>query len=1274
MSSLNVGTRCAIPVSLQNSEPDRRWCVVRIRRFLIAALIIVSASCGGALAENADWPMWRYDSKRSAASPHALPPSLELKWVMQQPPLRVAWPGEPRMTFDAGYEPVVCGTTLFVGSSRNDRLTAVDTETGSEQWRFYADGPIRFAPVTWRDRVFVVSDDGRLYCLDARTGSLKWKIRGGPTDRKLLGNERLISMWPARGGPVLADGVLYFAASIWPMMGTFIYALDADSGRILWLNDSLGSIYINQPHNSPAFAGPAPQGHMALAGDRLLVSAGRSVPACLDTKTGKLLYYQLAKNGKLGGHLVAVEGQWVVNNDWLFTLAAGDALSMIPPDPVLSGGIAYACSGGSLQALDLAHLKTPRIDEKDKRKTPSPQTLPILWKLPLEKDAHVFIKAGPRLYGGHTNTVWAVDIPQTGGKPRVSWQGKISGKPHTAIAAAGKLFVVAQAGTIYCFGQAGAGGTANVRANADANAGANEKPSATQPSAEPDRWDHAAESILKAANLRQGYALVLGVDSGRLLESLARRSELHLIGLDPSADRVNRLRRRLDDAGLYGHRVALLTGDTQSVPLPPFLATLIVSEDTPSTQAEVPPESIARMFESLRPYGGIACLPISRERREAFSAAAARAKLQSARLGELEGWVTLTREGPLPGSANWTHLYGDVANTCISPDRRVKAPLGPLWFTNASGHDILPRHGHGPTELIVDGRLFLEGPNIIRAIDVYTGRRFWEANLPGIGEAYDNTAHQPGANGIGSNYVAASDGIYVAYGERCLRLDPASGRQVSDFRLPEAGTPPKRPRWSMLRISGDLLVATAEPVSLGGGKPGRPMNWDDTSSKQLLVLDRHSGKVLWTFTAAYALRHNAICIGAGKVFCIDRYPEAMIQNLQRRGKLPPGQPAMYALDLRTGSKLWTRTESIFGTWLSYSEPHDALLQAGRPSRDSLPDEPSNQMIVHRGKDGSVVWDRKTTYMGPCMIHGRTIIMQGTALDLLTGEPKMRSNPLTGEEIPWKFTRNHGCNTAIGSEYLLTFRSAAAAYYDLVTQSGTGNFGGFRSGCTSNLIAADGVLNAPDYTNTCTCSYQNQTSIALVHMPEVETWSFNDFPLGDKPIQRMGINLGAPGDRLASINPQTPKEVLWLEYPRVGGPSPLISITHEPADPRWFCHHSSRVQGDYAWVTASGAIGLSSLQIRLAEDKIPPRRYRIRLFFSEPEPLAANQRVFTVTVQGQGIGPDVDVAAETGGPFRSLIRTVENVTVSDMLKITLSASKNASVHQTLLSGVEIVQIE
>ena len=221
-----------------------------------------------------------------------------------------------------------------------------------------------------------------------------------------------------------------------------------------------------------------------------------------------------------------------------------------------------------------------------------------------------------------------------------------------------------------------------------------------------------------------------------------------------------------------------------------------------------------------------------------------------------------------------------------------------------------------------------------------------------------------------------------------------------------------------------------------------------------------------------------------------------------------------------------------------------------------------------------------------MIHGDMVLRDGGGCDLRTGAPTMRADPLTGAAVEWAWSRNYGCNTPAASENLLTFRSGAAGYYDLCNDGGTGNLGGFRSSCTNNLIVADGVLNAPDYTRGCTCSYQEQSSLALAPMPEAEMWTF--FPAGEVKgvVRRVGINLGAPGCRKADDG------TLWLEYPPVGGPAPRPKVTTSPANPDWFRRHSSQVKSDGpAWVGASGAKGLRSLSITLSRD--PCRRGRTR---------------------------------------------------------------------------------
>jgi len=1212
--------------------------------FLLWFVVFLAGNAFGS-----DWPMWRYDAGRTSASPDDLPAGLHLRWVREYPPLEPAWPDEPRMEFDIAYEPVVAGTTMYVGSPRNDSVTAIDTESGAERWRFYADGPVRFAPAVWNGRVYFVCDDGCLYCLDGETGRLLWKFRGAPSDRKVLGNEQLISVWPARGAPVIVDGIVYFAAGIWPFEGIFIYALDAETGDVVWLNDGSSAIYMLQPHRSPAFAGVAPQGYLAAIRDKLLIPGGRSVPACYDRTTGEFQYYHLAATDKIGAFDVAAIGDHFFNAGFMFDLESGTSLGVVRSDVALTEDTIYALNSGTVRAFDPARLKVEERDDDRGRKWNS-LTMPEMWQLDLDATTHII--AGRRLYAAGEGVVQAVEIPMAGGHPRIVWRGRIAGTARRVVAADDKLFVVTVEGRIYCFGERRFWPKSYRFSPEQAQYPSSEGPA-------------MAREILERTRVTEGYCLVWGIGSDGFLEELAARSELHLIAVDPDAERVAAARRRLDAAGLYGARIAVHTGDPVSFPFPPYLASLIVCADADALGATVDRGFVESIFYPLRPYGGVACIGPAGAGNDALSKAFDEAKLESADLDQSGDYRLLTRVGALPGSADWTHQYADPSNTVVSKDRLVKAPLGLLWFGGSSNKDILPRHGHGPSEQVVDGRLFIEGPDVIRALDVYTGRVLWRVSLPDIGKAYDNTAHQPGANALGSNYVSVHDGIYVAYGEKCLRLDPATGEKLAELRLPVEAGKEEPPEWGYLGVWNDLLVAGSGPVIFD--EEVRGYTWNAVSSKRLVAMNRDTGEVLWKREAVYSFRHNAIAIGAGKVFCIDMMTPAMLDRMKRRGQVPDGDGTLLALDARTGAEVWSTKENVFGTWLGYSEEYDILLQAGRPSRDMLGDEPGDRMITYRGRDGTLLWDKVVEYRGPCLLHHATIVAQEQAFDLLTGERTMRKHPLTGVDVPWQFTRNYGCNSAIASEHLITFRSAAAGFFDLNANGGTANLGGFKSGCTSNLIAANGVLNAPDYTRTCTCSYQNQTSVAFVHAPEVDMWSFNEFEAGTEPVQRVGINFGAPGDRRAENG------TLWLDYPSVGGPSPDIPVQTAPESPEWFRHHTSRIGGDgLKWVAASGVKGITSVTLTLAPDATTPRRYTVRLHFVEPDELQQGDRAFDVAIQGQRVLQGLDVVKEAGEPYRALVKEFTGIEVVEELKVGFAASGREAKSSPIVCGIEVVQ--
>ena len=83
-----------------------------------------------------------------------------------------------------------------------------------------------------------------------------------------------------------------------------------------------------------------------------------------------------------------------------------------------------------------------------------------------------------------------------------------------------------------------------------------------------------------------------------------------------------------------------------------------------------------------------------------------------------------------------------------------------------------------------------------------------------------------------------------------------------------------------------------------------------------------------------------------------------------------------------------------------------------------------------------------------------------------------------------------------------------------------------------IVPAGGILNVPYFYEGCTCSYPLPMGLALYSMPEDfeqwATWGAVPKAAIHGKIQRIGINLGAPGDR------KTRDGTLWLDFPSVGG--------------------------------------------------------------------------------------------------------------------------------------------
>ncbi len=1051
-------------------------------------LAVCFSLCTGAYgAARADWPTWRHDPQRSAASAAALPATLHLQWTRQLPPKRLAWPNEPRLHFDAAYEPVVMGNTLFVGSPVDGSVAAFDTATGRPKWRFYTNGPVRFAPVAWKGKLYVGSDDGTLYCLDAASGRLRWKARGASADRperRHLGNARLISYWPVRGGPVIAEGTLYFAAGIWPTLGVFVVALDADTGKLLWRNGRASYLtQIRIDHNTLADSGLSPQGYLVVEGDRLLVPNGRSMPAVLDRRTGRVLrYVQGYRRGDC--RVTAVDNYAFVGDAGVVDIRSGREVGSrwaaagkdapnafdgskfhlfegpIHPYKFLPGcsarsalvpGVAYGLSKGVFYAYDLARAKTSEYESKHAGRTLKPWRwdVPALWTLATEyakkgsRDATV-VKAGPRLYSHVGSTLLALDLPQApGARPQVSWKHDVQGTPAALLAGDGRLFVVTREHRLYCFG---------------AREG---KPTAFPLEAAPlpkknDRWARTAAEILTLAKVSDGYCLVLGLGSGRLLEELLGQSALKVIGVDADAQRVAALRRTLVAAGLYGTRAEVFVGDPGRFPFPPYLASLVVCAGPAKARPKV-----QALYAVLRPYGGVACLAMPQDEQGAFESSVGGAGLANARVRRAGRFALLRREGALPGSAPWTHECGDAARSFFSRDRLLRPPLGVLWYGDGPDYGFWKRkdYGTGVKPQEVGGRLFALqlSSRTLTAYDVFTGRLLWKKQVSRF-----------------TRYASLADGIYVAGGDTCTVLDPATGAPRSTFRYPDEQ---RRALFvSDIRVADDLILiaaAYAKVRAIGKGL------WD---SALLVALDRKSGKVLWTRKAKDRFNNNAIAVGDGTVFCIDSPPAVQADKAQRRGdKQPPVPSTLLALDARTGRPKWTQVRMNprqaygAGNWLGLRSRDDWLAYC-RPLGLVLAGKGTSACALD-AKTGRAVWEKRIGGQ-PLILAGKTFIHQGGAIfDTQTGEPVSKQR---------LFTRG-GCNYAVANEHLLFVRDHSAAYVDLRTGQ-RHHLRNVRSGCSNSFVVADGLVSVPNFAVGCVCNYPIQTSFAMVHMPEAAGWA------------------------------------------------------------------------------------------------------------------------------------------------------------------------------------------
>lgn len=177
--------------------------------------------------------------------------------------------------------PVTADDVLYVGSE-DGFLYAIDASTGNIKWKFKTRRAVHSTPSVYRDMVYAGSFDGHYYGVDVRTGKMKWRFKTG--GEKWQGGKGYLGLKPdtlmmddpweyflssPKVQEIDGDPVVFFGSS-----DGHVYAVNALDGKLVW-KFKTGDIV----HTTPAFDD-----------GNLYIGSWDTFMYALDKRTGKELW------------------------------------------------------------------------------------------------------------------------------------------------------------------------------------------------------------------------------------------------------------------------------------------------------------------------------------------------------------------------------------------------------------------------------------------------------------------------------------------------------------------------------------------------------------------------------------------------------------------------------------------------------------------------------------------------------------------------------------------------------------------------------------------------------------------------------------------------------------------------------------------------------------------------------------------------------------------------------------------------------------------------
>jgi len=936
--------------------------------FRLVAMIALPLA-GISLARAEDWPTYAHDNQRTGITSEKLSGPLSLAWTFEPAfppaegwPLNVngygAYKDSPNVNYDDASQVTVVGSVAYLSASGENRVYAIDVETGAVIWSFTTEAAPRLAPTIWKHRAYVGSDDGQVHCLDAASGKPRWTFNAAIHGQRLLGYGRFGSNWPVRAGVMIEDGVAYFTAGLFPSEGIYLHAVDAETGQLkyrraltatgndgpspqgypladqesIYLTSRLAPTRWRKEDGGPIpFATPNPDiensheyrfyrggSYAQLWQDRIVF--GQAAQLAYDPQQGWKDKYGRDQHGTLvfnwfnARRIRFPRDLAVVATDYHIMAVPQKRLGELANTVCREFERAYKKHRVATCEAGLAEIARHGADSERGKAIRDGN---LRWAMkPFEEEWPAASKTLFQKFAAQANwmtplkaneaMIVAGDTVYAGGQDRVIalslktgdilWQAETHSRVRGLAVANSRLFVSTIDGKVRCFQRDGNREPGLV----------SQKP--ISPPRSDARFEEIASRILEHTSIRDGYCLIVGGGDGQLAAALAKKSRLTIEVVDVDRFEIDAAREWLAGERLYGGRVAITPKESlQALPYPPFNFNLVIDQTTFRDDTVSAP--IAELLRVTRPQGGHLVLGATPENSPAYTVPMQYQNRSEVTRSVDDGILYLQRHKQ-PGTTNWTHNYANAANTYCSEDDLAHGPFGVLWYGNPGPRKRIDRHARGPVPLVVDGITLLTGYDLVMAYDVYNGRKYWERWIPGA-------TRQDLPAGT-SNLAADENCFYIVIdNQECLQLDRLSGKTLHRFRPPseQADTNDEPAYWGWIARQGQLLLGSSSQHDERRRRASAQL------SDGLFAIDIKRGETAWTYQGQ-GIEHDGIAVADGRVYFVDRKLtdaeklQAMAttqgdgvndRTLDRRGNpIEPDLGKLVALNQHDGRVIWQR--------------------------------------------------------------------------------------------------------------------------------------------------------------------------------------------------------------------------------------------------------------------------------------------------------------------------------------------------------------------------------